>query len=187
MPTNAMMRKMPEPMKRSPDSAPSAAAPALSLAVQYAVQEARLPRWRLRRWLQLALAEAAAAAEAGLADAPGFQAASLTLRFVDAEEGHALNLEFRQRDYATNVLTFEYGTDPEGTAHGDIVICLDVLEREAVEQNKPFLAHAAHLTVHGALHALGYDHIEEDEAERMEALETRILARMGLPDPYAPR
>ncbi|AZV94774.1 rRNA maturation RNase YbeY [Bordetella sp. J329] len=175
-------------MTRSATPSPSrAATPALSLAVQYAVPETRLPRWRLRRWLQMALQEAAAAGAAGEIGAPEFQAASLTLRFVDAEEGHALNLEFRQRDYATNVLTFEYGTDPEGTAHGDIVICLEVLDREAAEQDKPFLAHAAHLTVHGALHALGYDHIDEDEAERMEALETRILGRMGLPDPYAPR
>lgn len=184
---NVMTRKMPDTMTHSPASRRSAAVPALSLAVQYAVPEARLPRWRLRRWLQRALQEAAAAASASPDDAPGFQAASLTLRFVDAEEGQALNLEFRQRDYATNVLTFEYGTDPEGTAHGDIVICLEVLEREAAEQHKPFLDHAAHLTVHGALHALGYDHIEEDEAEYMEALETRILARLGLPDPYAPR
>lgn len=160
---------------------PETTTPGLSLAVQYAVPEPRLPRWRLRRWLQLALDEAHAA---GLVE---FEAASLTLRFVDAEEGQTLNREFRERDYATNVLTFEYGTDPEGTAHGDIVICLEVLDREAAEQGKPFLAHAAHLTVHGALHALGYDHIDEDEAERMEALETRVLARMGLPDPYAPR
>ena len=150
----------------------------LSLSVQYGVAEPRLPRWRLRRWVERAVAGAVAD---GCDD---FQRVQLGLRLVDAEEGQTMNRDFRSRDYATNVLTFEYGIDPEGTALGDIVVCVPVLEREAKEQDKPLLAHAAHLVVHGTLHALGYDHIESDEATRMESLETQILAAMGLPDPY---
>ena len=151
----------------------------LSLTVQYAVAADDLPRWRLRRW-------AAAAANAAWAAGPPypFAALELTLRLVDAGEGKLLNAQFRKRDYATNVLTFEYGADPAGTARGDIILCVPVLRREAAEQCKPLLAHAAHLTVHGVLHALGYDHIDPDEATEMEALETRILHNMGIADPY---
>lgn len=152
--------------------------PALSLVVQYAVAEPRLPRWRLRRWAQYALAAAAAD---GLVE---FQAAELNLRLVGLAEGKRLNHGFRGRDYATNVLTFEYGVDPIGTARGDIVICAPVLAREAREQKKAFADHAAHLTIHGVLHALGYDHIKAREAKHMEALETSVLARMGIADPY---
>ncbi|RIQ15981.1 rRNA maturation RNase YbeY [Bordetella avium] len=152
--------------------------PGLALAVQYAVAEPRLPRWRLRRWAGYALAGAAAD---GLID---FQAAELNVRLVGQAEGRRLNADFRGRDYATNVLTFEYGVDPLGTARGDIVICAPVLAREAREQKKSFVDHAAHLTIHGVLHALGYDHIKVREAKHMEALETRILARMGIADPY---
>jgi len=152
--------------------------PELSLAVQYGVAEPRLPRWRLRRWAQYALQ---AAADDGLA---AFAAAELSLRLVGLAEGRRLNRDFRGRDYATNVLTFEYGVDPAGTARGDIIVCVPVLAREAREQRKPLLAHAAHLTVHGVLHALGYDHLRDRDARRMETLETAILARMGLPDPY---
>lgn len=152
--------------------------PELSLSVQYAVAEPRLPRWRLRRWAGYALQ---AAADDGLSD---LAAAELGLRLVGQAEGRRLNREFRGRDYATNVLTFEYGIGPDATARGDIIVCVPVLAREAREQRKPLLAHAAHLTVHGVLHALGYDHIDEHDAQRMEALETAVLARMGLPDPY---
>jgi len=152
----------------------------LSLSVQYATPAPMLPRWRLRRWVTRALA-------AACHDAPGrFSRVQLGLRLVDSEEGQQLNRDFRHRDYATNVLTFEYGIDPEGTANSDIVLCVPVLHREAAEQGKPLLAHAAHLTVHGTLHALGYDHIDNDQAQRMEALETRILAGMGWADPYRP-
>jgi probable rRNA maturation factor len=158
--------------------ASSAAQPLeFSLAVQYAVDEPLLPRWRLRRWVAQALQ---GAHEDG--DAPA--QTELSLRLVGQAEGRRLNREFRQRDYATNVLTFEYGTDPAGTTRGDIVICMPVLRQEARQQKKTLLAHAAHLTVHGTLHALGYDHITARDAKRMEALETRILARMGLSDPY---
>ncbi|OZI71093.1 rRNA maturation RNase YbeY [Bordetella genomosp. 12] len=152
--------------------------PALALAVQYAVSEARLPRWRLRRWAGYALAGASAD---GLVD---FTAAELNIRLVGQAEGRELNAQFRGRDYATNVLTFEYGVDPLGTARGDIVICVPVLVREAREQKKAFADHAAHLCIHGVLHALGYDHIKVREAKRMETLETAILARMGIADPY---
>ncbi len=155
----------------------------VAFSVQYATDAPELPRWRLRRWATCAI-EHVAAEEAELLDAPRFQRAELTMRLVDAEEGRALNNCYRQRDYATNVLTFEYGVDSFGTISGDIVLCVPVLHREAEEQGKPLLAHAAHLTVHGVLHALGYDHIDEEDAEEMEALETRILAHMGIPDPY---
>lgn len=164
---------MTAPPKMTPD-----AAPRLSLSVQYGVREPRLPRWRLRRWAQRALAAAAAD---GLVD---FSAAELSLRLVGAAEGRRLNREFRGRDYATNVLTFEYGVDPLGVARSDIVVCVPVLAREAREQRKPLLHHAAHLTLHGVLHALGYDHIEARDAQRMEALETAALAQMGIADPY---
>ncbi|CFN15264.1 rRNA maturation RNase YbeY [Bordetella pertussis] len=150
----------------------------LSLSVQYGVADARLPRWRLRRWVQYALAGAAGDGHAGLAGA------ELGLRLVGLAEGRRLNREFRGRDYATNVLTFEYGAGPDGVARGDIVVCVPVLAREAREQRKTLLDHAAHLTVHGTLHALGYDHIKAGEARRMEALETAVLARMGIADPY---
>jgi len=152
----------------------------VSLSVQYGVPATMLPRWRLRRWVKRTVAGA-------IADGRnGFTRVQLGLRLVDAKEGQTLNHDFRGRDYATNVLTFEYGIDPDGVAHGDVVLCMPVLLREADEQHKPLLAHAAHLTIHGVLHALGYDHLDTDEAQRMEALETRILAAMGLPDPYAP-
>ncbi|ARP87809.1 rRNA maturation RNase YbeY [Bordetella genomosp. 9] len=155
--------------------------PTLSLSVQYAVQAPELPRWRLRRWIERALR---AARVDGLA---AFLGAEISLRVVGLAEGRRLNHGFRERDYATNVLTFEYGVGPDGLARGDIVLCLPVLRREAREQRKTVLDHAAHLTVHGVFHALGYDHIKARDARRMEALETRVLADMGIADPYAPR
>lgn len=170
---------MPRP---SNTAAARPALPRLSVAIQYAMPEPRLQRSRLRRWLQRALDV--------LAQQPVWESlqpvngVQITLRLVDAEEGRSLNLAYRERDYATNVLTFEYGADPDGIWHGDIVLCVPVLEREAEEQGKEFHAHAAHLTVHGLLHALGFDHLEEDEAQAMEALETRILASMRIADPY---
>jgi probable rRNA maturation factor len=157
------------------------AAPAVSLSVQYAVDAPTLPRWRLRRWVQRALA---AAREDAWVD---FRGAEISLRIVGLAEGRQLNRAFRGRDYATNVLTFEYGVGPDGVARGDIVLCLPVLRREAREQRKTPLAHAAHLTIHGTLHALGYDHMKPREAKRMEGLETRVLADMAIDDPYAPR
>jgi len=153
-------------------------AAALSLAVQYATPAPWLPRWRLRRWVERAMAAARAD---GCAP---FARLHLTLRLVDDDEGRNLNRDFRGRDTATNVLTFAYGATPDGTVHADIVLCLPVLLREAATQQKPVLAHAAHLSIHGVLHALGYDHDEAQQAQHMEALETRILAALGVADPY---
>lgn len=146
----------------------------LSLSVQY--PDARLKeavtRRDLRRWVQAAL----------------FAPAELTIRFVDEAEGRNLNRDFRGKDYPTNVLTFAYsedsGTDSDVT-QADIVLCTDVLQREAEEQRKPLVNHAAHLVVHGVLHAQGYDHEVEAEAMEMEQLEIDILATLGYPNPYA--
>lgn len=150
----------------------------LSLAVQYGETVPELPRWRLRRWAQQAL-------DAMAPQAPDeLHAAALTIRLVDADEGRELNRQYREKDYATNVLTFEYGIDPDGTLNGDIVLCAPVLRREAQEQGKTLLDHAAHLTIHGVLHSLGYDHIDPEEAQEMESLEAKILKKMGIHNPY---
>lgn len=154
--------------------------PELRLAVQYATPVPELPRWRIRRWVQHALNAAATDQNAG----SGSQAAELTVRLVDTTEARELNHAYRERDYATNVLTFEYGTDPDGTARADIVLCVPVLHTEAREQGKPLVHHAAHLIVHGVLHALGYDHITSEDARHMESLETTLLSRFGIRDPY---
>lgn len=114
-----------------------------------------------------------------------FAEAVLTVRFVDEPEGRTLNRTYRGKDYATNVLTFAYAEHEDDPVSGDIVLCCPVVEREAVEQGKPLEAHYAHLIVHGALHAQGYDHEDDTEAREMEALETDILATLGYPDPYA--
>lgn len=171
------------PVIAFPAPGPAQSKPTLGLAVQYAMAAPELPRAKLRRWALRAV-EYTAAHEFQRLETPRFARVELTLRLVDAEEGRELNRQFRERDYATNVLTFEYGVDPEGTASGDIVLCLPVLHREAGEQGKPVSAHAAHLVVHGVLHALGYDHLDDEEAHDMEALETRILASLRMPDPY---
>ncbi|KQY05613.1 rRNA maturation factor [Massilia sp. Root133] len=115
--------------------------------------------------------------------------AELAIRFVDAEEGQTLNREYRGKDYATNVLTFAYNegaeiADDEPT-QADIVLCTDVLQREADEQKKTVEEHAAHLVVHGVLHAQGFDHETDEEAEEMEQLERDIMEALGYPDPYA--
>ena len=114
-----------------------------------------------------------------------FFPAELNLRFVNAEEGRVLNKEYREKDYATNVLTFAYTEDSDAEAtQADIILCTEVLQKEAAEQNKTVLEHAQHLVVHGVLHAQGYDHEDDEEAEEMEALEIEILAKLGLPNPY---
>jgi probable rRNA maturation factor len=140
----------------------------LQLSLQFADASLRtlLPRHKVQRWLCAAL------------DAP----AEITVRFVDDDEGRQLNREFRQKDYATNVLTFDYQHDPVVVA--DLVLAAGVLQREAADLGLPVADHAAHLLVHGALHAQGWDHEDDAEAAEMERRETAILAGLGLHDPY---
>jgi probable rRNA maturation factor len=141
----------------------------LRLSLQFADASHRdlLPRHRVRRWLRASL------------DAP----AQLTVRIVDANEGRALNREFRRKDYATNVLTFGYQTGPVVVA--DLVLAAPVVEREAREQDIELVAHYAHLLVHGALHAQGLDHERARDARKMEARETEVLRSLGFADPYS--
>jgi probable rRNA maturation factor len=124
--------------------------------------------------------------EAALRGAKRRKATELAIRIVDTHEGRALNREYRSKDYATNVLSFPVELPPGVTLPliGDLAICAPVVAREAAEQGKPARDHWAHMTVHGVLHLLGYDHIEDAEAEAMEALETRILAGLDIADPY---
>ena len=142
----------------------------LSLSLQFADAHLRavLPRHKVQRWLCAAL------------DAP----AEITVRLVGDDEGRALNRDFRGKDYATNVLTFDYETAPVVVA--DLVLATGVVQREAAELGLPVADHVAHLLVHGALHAQGHEHEDDDKATAMEALESAILARLGLHDPYAP-
>jgi probable rRNA maturation factor len=146
--------------------------PKLTLSVQYADERLKdvLTRPLLRKTIQAAL----------------FFPAELTLRIVDAEEGQELNRDYRGKDYATTVVTFAYTEDSDAeVTQADIILCTDVLEKEAKEQKKSVLEHAQHLVVHGVLHAQGYDHENDEEAEEMEALEIEILAGLGLANPYA--
>lgn len=110
---------------------------------------------------------------------------TLNVLFVDAEEGQALNSQYRHKDYATNVLTFDYQHEPEAIA--DLAICVPVLIRESQEQEKSFEEHLAHLLIHGALHAHGYDHMNDEEAEVMETKEIKALMSLGFDNPYADR
>jgi probable rRNA maturation factor len=140
----------------------------LRLTVQYATRTQPLPSARaLRGWVRAALRSDA----------------RLTVRIVGLAEGRALNRDFRGRDYATNVLTFVMEDGPP--YDGDVALCAPVVSREAREQGKDVMAHYAHLTVHGVLHLQGYEHERENDAAEMERLETRILKRLGFPDPYA--
>ena len=107
----------------------------------------------------------------------------ITIRLVDDDEGQALNKEYRGKDYATNVLSFPYDSEP--LVFGDLVICPGVVAREAAEQNKTAEAHYAHLTVHGMLHLQGWDHENDEDAQAMEDEEREILAALGYADPYA--
>jgi probable rRNA maturation factor len=147
----------------------------LDLAVSYAMPRKGLPASpSFRRWVEAALQGRV-------------RRADLAIRIVAEREGCALNRHYRGKDYATNVLSFPAEL-PEGVklpVLGDIVICAPVVAREAHEQGKEVLAHFAHLTVHGVLHLLGWDHENPREAEAMEALERQILDSLGFGDPYA--
>lgn len=113
--------------------------------------------------------------------------AEVSIYVVDEDEGRQINRDYRNKDYATNVLSFPADIPEEVGVPllGDLVICAPVIEREAKEQNKDINAHWAHMLVHGSLHLLGYDHMEETEADLMEELETRLLQQLGFPPPYA--
>ena len=146
----------------------------LSLSLQFARFEgvaehrAALARHRVERWIRHALA----------------LPAEITVRIVGEDEGRQLNRDYRQKDYATNVLTFDYAQEPLVSA--DLVLCAPVVAREAAEQHKSLQQHYAHLLVHGALHAQGWDHeTGEQDAQEMEAYETDILLGLGFADPYA--
>ena len=137
-------------------------------AASNAAHRAVLPRHKVTRWIRHALATDA----------------EITVRIVGAEEGQQLNRDYRKKDYATNVLTFDYTQEPLVTA--DLVLCAPVVEREAREQNKSLEEHYAHLLVHGTLHAQGWDHeTSEQDAQEMEAYETAILQELGFANPYA--
>ena len=152
----------------------------LDVSVGYALPRAGLPAAvSFRKWVAAALAGR-------------IREADLAIRLVDAKEGRALNRHYRGKDYATNVLSFPAELDegiklPAGVHMpllGDLVLCAPVIAREAREQGKPLAAHYAHLTVHGSLHLLGWDHGNDVEAEAMEGLERGILAGLGIGDPY---
>ena len=145
----------------------------LDLALQFgrfpnaAAHRAVLRKPRVASWIEAALRH------------PG----EMAVRIVGEDEGRALNLQYRGKDYATNVLTFEYAHD--AWVEADLVLCGPVVEREAHEQGKPLEAHYAHLLVHGALHAQGYDHERgERDALEMEALEILLLGSLGYNNPY---
>ncbi len=143
----------------------------LALSLQFArdagAHRSVLTRHKVARWIRHALAVDA----------------EITVRIVGEEEGRRLNHDFRHKDYATNVLTFDYQQEP--TVLADLVLCAPVVEREAREQNKTLEEHYAHLLVHGALHAQGWDHeTSEQDAQEMEAYESAILQELGFADPY---
>ena len=149
------------------------ALPPLLLSLQFgqldnaAVHRAALPRHAVARWIRHALA----------------REAEITVRIVDRDEGRALNRDYRHKDYATNVLTFDYSREPVVCA--DLVLCAPVVAQEAREQGKTLQAHYAHLLVHGTLHAQGWEHeTGEADAQAMEAHETALLARLGVANPY---
>ena len=138
----------------------------LSLQFADATHRAALPRHRVQRWVRAAL------------QGP----AEITVRIVGADEGRALNRDYRGKDYATNVLTFDYEHEPVVVA--DLVLCADVVAREAAEQRVDLGAHYAHLLVHGTLHAQGWDHEDEADAAAMEARESELMQALGFEDPY---
>jgi len=147
----------------------------VEIDLQRASQSAGPSDADFRQWCELALRQRQGDSE-------------LTIRLVDEAEGRELNHTYRHKDYATNVLSFPADV-PDDMLDipllGDLVICVQVVEREAREQGKTLDSHWAHLVIHGCLHLLGYDHIDDEEADEMEALERTLLAELGHPDPYA--
>jgi probable rRNA maturation factor len=144
--------------------------PGLKLALQRAARASGVPlKADFRKWVKAALA----------------RDAEIVLRIVNESEGRQLNRDFRQKDYATNVLTFVYEDSP--VLSGDIVLCASVIKKEATQQRKDLAAHYAHLSVHGILHLQGFDHEADGSAEVMEGLETEILGRLGYENPYETR
>ena len=168
IPTLSRVRER-ESIKRFGGTDMPAARLPLTLSLQFAdpTDRALLPRHKVSRWIRAAL------------DAPG----EITVRIVGAEEAQALNRDYRGKDYATNVLTFDYSATPVVAA--DLVLCAPVLQREARELNIPLEAHYAHLLVHGTLHAQGHDHEVDAEARVMEARESELMRALGFGDPYA--
>ena len=146
----------------------------LALDLQVATQNSQLPsQAEFELWVRTALGNTMDEAE-------------LTIRIVDSSESQMLNNTYRGKDKPTNVLSFPFEAPPEIELPllGDLVICAAVVENEALEQNKPLQAHWAHMVVHGCLHLLGYDHIDDIEAEEMESLETQLIEGLGFTDPY---
>ena len=142
--------------------------------IQIACDEPNLPSEKeFHTWVSAALAEFKDEAE-------------LSIRMVENKESQQLNHQYRGKNKPTNVLSFPADLPPhiELPLLGDLIIAANVVKDEACEQKKPLIAHWAHMVVHGCLHLLGYDHIDDDEAEEMEALETTIMAKLGYPDPY---
>lgn len=147
----------------------------LNLDLQIAVENThQLPTEQdFTLWVETALGET-------------MEQAELTIRISEAQESQSLNHTYRGKDKPTNVLSFPFEAPPgiELPLLGDLIICADVVETEAQAQNKPLNAHWAHMVVHGCLHLLGYDHIDDNDAEEMESLEVKLLTSIGISDPY---
>ncbi len=150
----------------------------LSLEIQYGIYGSGLASSVLYNWVKKTLSISNKILKKSV------KKAEFCLRLVKKQEIQALNRDFRHQDCPTNVLTFEYGTNSCGTISSDIVICIPILKIEAFRQKKLFLHHAAHLVVHGTLHALGYDHKKNLESYNMKNIETQTMMNLGMPDPY---
>ena len=153
----------------------------LDIDLQWGIEEQAIPTLeQCQKWVHLSILEPRS-----------FEPVEMTIRIVDAEESQALNFEYRGKNKPTNVLSFEFEQPPglvdlgeELPYLGDLVICAEVVAQEAKEQNKSLEAHWAHMIVHGTLHLQGYDHIDDDDAEEMEALEIEIMQNLGYGNPY---
>lgn len=147
----------------------------LELDLQVATENSQLPtQSQFETWLQ------------AFSEFAEIDNGEITVRIVDAEESQSLNSQFRSKNKPTNVLSFPFDNEIELPVRllGDLVVCAEVVAHEAHEQNKDLFDHWAHMIIHGALHLIGYDHINDEEAEQMESIERKILAQMGISDPY---